>query len=138
MVGCESNGTYRMSAARTPRRSARRWSMHFAEGVMMSTQDVLKEIAWSSSCSLLESHAAHMAGLCHPAAAEMILSVARKFLQPPAPATDQELSLRRSQYHAVTSIICSVTHASSMARRRSQAVADEILRVVRLLCEDSL
>jgi hypothetical protein len=77
--------------------------------------EALRNSNWSSLCNHVLSHASAMGRLCLPEFRDLIVKVADRFVRLPAPSTQQELNLRMSQNNSVSSIIQSLSHASSMA-----------------------
>src|SRR5262245_53869114 len=97
--------------------------------------EALRAHSWKLLCQLCESHSHRMSRLCKfTAARELMAEASRKFNALPAPATDEELHIRRLQETHVASIIGSVAHADGMARMWS-SVAERIFAEARKLVD---
>src|SRR5262245_18047987 len=100
--------------------------------------DALRAHSWKMLCQLCESHSHRMSRLCKSnAARELIAEASRKFNALAAPATDEELYVRRMQETHVASIIGSVAHADGMARMWS-SVAERIFAETRELVDPAI
>jgi hypothetical protein len=87
----------------------------------------LRESNWQSIRGSALSHATLMGNSCLPEFREVILGVAQRFAQLPAPNTQDELNARISENAKVSSLISSIAHGSTMSNmvpRARQAIYD--------------